>query len=91
MTTQIEGAKKGRKGITPYGLVDIYGMGGLTLRARAKITSHFAISASARICPTPYSQNLDIACYACDFAQSDRPNPNQIRAPILYSYFCANP
>jgi hypothetical protein len=53
------------------------------LRARAKITSHFAISASARLYPIPHSQKLDIACYACDFAQSDRPNPNQIRAPIL--------
>jgi len=45
------------------------------LRARAKIIYHFGISASGDLWPILIRKALEIACYSCGFAQSDRPNP----------------
>ena len=61
------------------------------LRARPKITYYFGIPASGYLCPILILKTIEIACYSCDFAQSDRPNLTQIWAPILPSYFCASP
>jgi nitric oxide reductase large subunit len=61
------------------------------LRARAKTTSHFVISDSGHLWLIFILEILEIARYSSGFAQSDQPNLTQIRAPILLSYFCANP
>ncbi len=63
----------------------------IELRVRAKITSHFSILASAHLWPIPHSQNPRNSSLFIGFALSDQPNLNQIYAPILGSYFCANP
>ncbi len=61
------------------------------LRAHAKITSHFGIPDSGHLWPIFIHEILERASYSCGFAQSDRPNLTQIRAPILRTYFCVNP
>jgi len=62
------------------------------LRARVKITSHFNISASAHLWPMPNSQNpRNSSLFLRFLSLLDQQNLNQIRAPILRSYFCANP
>ena len=48
------------------------------LRARAKITYHFGIPASGYLWPILIRKTIEIACYSCGFAQSDRPNLTQI-------------
>jgi len=48
------------------------------LRARARITYHFGIPASGYLWPILIRKILEIACYSCGFAQSDRPNLTQI-------------
>ncbi|MBW1675041.1 MAG: hypothetical protein JRF30_00560 [Deltaproteobacteria bacterium] len=48
------------------------------LRAHARITYHFGISASGRLRPILIRKIREIASYSCGFAQSDRPNPTQI-------------
>ncbi len=53
---------------------------GRLLRARERITSHFRIPASGHLRPILNREILDVASYACGFAQSDRPNLTQIWA-----------
>ncbi|MFP4088456.1 MAG: hypothetical protein ACLFUL_16880 [Desulfobacteraceae bacterium] len=48
------------------------------LRARAKITSHFPISASGRLRPPLNREVLEIVHYFCGSSQSRQPNPTQI-------------
>ncbi|MDL1978212.1 MAG: hypothetical protein LWX52_08990 [Deltaproteobacteria bacterium] len=50
----------------------------LILWACAKTTYHFGISASGGLWPILIRKALEVACYSCGFAQSDRPNFTQI-------------